>query len=202
MYLQSLKLNELDLTKPIFFDTETIGLYGRTRLVQLRQNDISLVFDCFYVNIEDLKYQLKNCHLIGHNIHYDLSCKDFRRWIPSKIDDTLLLAKAQFPTLESFSLKSLVDFLELSEHKGDEGASDWSQYALTESQLNYAELDTFFVQEIWSRIDEEIKNSNYYKLDILNVRYALEYQNKGMPLDSKNINRFKRSERFFKCSFK
>lgn len=187
-------LNSLELintNNPIFFDTETIGLYGRTRLVQLRQGDLSLVFDCFYVNIEDIKYFLKNCHLIGHNIHYDLSCQDFRRWVPHKIDDTMILAKAMWPDLMSHSLKSLSEFLNL-DNKTDEGKSNWANYNLTEDQIKYAHIDTLLVEKIYEKIDKNIIDSTYYKLDIKNIMLSLVYQNKGMPLDHKNIAKFKR----------
>lgn len=180
-----------NLKEPIFFDTETLGLYGRTRLVQLRQGDISRVIDCFYVNIEEVKYYLKDSHLVGHNIHYDLSCQDFRRWRPRRIDDTMLLARFQWPELESHSLASLCSYLDL-ETKGEEGKSDWSQYHLSEAQLSYAEKDTLFVEQIYSKIDKAILSSNYYTLDIKSIELALEYQNKGMPLNHKQIMKYRR----------
>ncbi|HDZ5024796.1 TPA: hypothetical protein RTG57_001746 [Campylobacter jejuni] len=181
----------LSLDKPIFFDTETIGLYGRTRLIQLRQDSISMILDCYYINIEEIKFSLKNSHLVGHNIHYDLSCQDFRRWLPRKIDDTMILSKAMWPTLESHSLKSLSSYLNLSE-KTDEGKSDWSTYNLTSDQLIYADIDTLLVEEIYKRIDKSIMKSTYYKLDIKNIMLSLVYQNKGMPLCHKNIAKFKK----------
>lgn len=181
----------LKMEEPLFFDTETIGLYGRTRLIQLRQGDVSLVIDCFYVNIEDIKYHLKKFHLVGHNIHYDLSCQDFRRWLPEKIDDTMLLARAMWPSLDSHSLKHLSEYLKLSV-KTDEGKSDWGYYHLTEDQLKYAEVDTLLVEQIYNLVDSDIMKANYYKLDIMNIRQSLVYQNKGMPLCHKNITKFKK----------
>lgn len=191
MYQKDLKkLSQFDLSKPIFFDTETIGFYGRTRLVQLRQGDIAYEFDCFYVNIEDIKAYLRSAHLVAHNIHYDLSCSDFRRWLPSKIDDTMLMARMLCPELDSHSLKSLAEHYGMPD-KGDEGASDWSQYNLTERQLKYAELDTLYVQKLFEIYRAE-RLPEAYGLDIESIRWALVYQNKGMVLDKAQMRKYKR----------
>lgn len=191
MYQKTLKnLTKFDLSKPLFFDTETIGFYGRTRLVQLRQGDIAYEFDCFYLNIEDIKAYLRQAHLVAHNIHYDLSCSDFKRWLPAKVDDTMLMARMLAPELDSHSLKSLVEYYSLGE-KTDEGSSDWSQYNLTESQLKYAELDTLYVEKLFELYKSE-KLPSAYSLDIESIKWALVYQNKGMVIDRKMMQKYKR----------
>lgn len=193
MYVTKLILENLDKNKPLFWDTETIGLYGRTRLVQVRQGDTSYIYDCFYINIEEIKYAFKEWHLVIHNAHYDLSCLDFKRWLPAKVDDTLLMARLAFPELESYSLKSLSEFLKLGV-KTDEGASDWSKYCLTESQLRYAENDTKLVESIYNYITNicDVTNMNAYKLDIESLRFSCVYQHKGLPIDKKKIKEFKK----------
>ena len=191
MYKKSLDtLTQFDTSRPIFFDTETIGLYGRTRLVQLRQDDIAYEYDCFYVNIEDIKTYLKNAHLIAHNIHYDLSCTDFRRWLPRKIDDTMLVAKMLNPELDSHSLGSLVKHFGMGS-KSEEGASDWSRYDLTPEQLEYATLDTLYVKKLYEKYKGS-KIPRAYSLDIRSIEWALVYQNKGMVTDKQQMRKYKR----------
>lgn len=187
MLLNDLKeLENLNKENPIIMDTETIGLYGRTRLIQLRQDSTSYIIDCFKHNIEDVKHFLKDCHLVLHNSHYDFSCEDFRRFIPRKIDDTMLLARLAFPELESFSLANVSKFLKLGD-KGGEGASDWAQEILTQEQLEYSENDTFLTQEIYKRIPKACFENLSYRLDIESLKLALEYQNRGLPVNKKRV---------------
>ena len=186
MYTSKLIFEGLDKTKPIFFDTETLGLYGRTRLVQVRQGKIAYEYDCFFVNIEDLKFWLKDCHLVIHNAHYDLSCRDFQNWIPAKLDCTLYLSRIQWPELTSHSLASLSSQF-LSREKTEEGKSDWGEYALTEEQLKYANIDTLLVEQLWQKISEETKDSPAYKLNVEALLVSLEIQNKGMKTNHKTL---------------
>lgn len=189
-YVKTFITEGLDKSKPLFFDTETIGLYGRTRLVQVRQGDIAYEYDCYYINIEDIKYFFKSWHLVIHNAHYDLSCLDFRRWLPFKLDDTLLMARCLYPDLESFSLESLSRAFNLGA-KSDEGSSDWSKYDLSPSQLEYATQDTLLVEKLYDLMDKSVCDTSYYKLDIESLRFSCEYEHKGMPVDLKAIRKFK-----------
>lgn len=184
---------QFDKSKPIFFDTETLGLGGKTRLVQIRQNNTTIIYDCFFVSIEDIKYYLKDSILVAHNIHYDLSCIDFQKWISKEIHDTMFMAKLVYPYLESFSLKSCLNSLGLD--KGDEGASDWSK-VLTEEQLKYASYDVEGLEELYNRMlaKTDILNDYNYKLDMLSIRYALNYQLIGMPVDKKILRSYKMSK--------
>lgn len=194
-YIKSLKEIDLyfDKSQPIFFDTETIGLYGRTRLVQLYQSkEDVLILDCFYINIEDLKYFLKDFHLIGHNIHYDLSCENFRNWLPRMIDDTLIMSTYLWPTLQSFSLSSVAEHLNLGK-KTDEGKSDWSIYNLTEEQLKYAAKDVLLLEHIYKEFNKtDLAKNTAYQLDIKSTMLALEYQNRGLNVSSKNATKLAR----------
>lgn len=180
------ELRSLEADKPIFFDTETVGLYGQTRLVQVRQGEYHKEIDCFRENIEEIKDALKDKWLVIHNAHYDLSCQDFKRWLPRKVDDTLLLARMQWPELDSHSLANLSVELNLA-HKGDEGSSDWGQWALTEKQMAYSATDTLLVEELWELIDKSLLDNRSYKLNMISLRLALVYQHAGMPVDHKAV---------------
>lgn len=193
-HLSNIDLNSyFDKAQPIFFDTETIGLYGRTRLVQLYQSQKDvLILDCFYINIEDLKYFLKDCYLVGHNIHYDLSCENFRNWLPKAIGDTLIMSTYLWPTLQSFSLSNIAEHLNLGK-KTDEGKSDWSVYNLTEEQLSYAARDVMLLEVIYNEFNKtDLVNNIAYLLDIKSTELALEYQNRGLNVSSKNATKLAR----------
>lgn len=185
MYVKQFVTSGLNVDEPIFFDTETLGLYGRTRLVQVRQGDVCYEYDCYYVNIEEIKTFFKDCYLVFHNSIYDLSCPDFKQWLPKKFDDTMLLARQEWPYLDSFSLGNLAEYWKLQE-KGPEASSDWSRYNLSSSQLDYASMDTRITEQLFNLISKETFELPNYKLDIENIRLACVYQWKGMKVSHKN----------------
>lgn len=193
MYVKKLITEGLDISKPLIWDTETIGLYGQTRLVQVRQGETSYVYDMFYVNPEDLKHYFKGWHLVMHNGHYDLSCRDFMRWLPAKLDDTMVAARLAWPGWDSHSLASVALQLGLSK-KGEEGASDWSHLQLSKEQLEYAEMDTLLTEQIFQKIPEGILKSEAYQLDIKSILLSCDYQYRGMPISKKECQRHKREK--------
>jgi len=170
-------------SRPIFADTETIGLYGNIRLIQLHQDNNTLIYDCNYINIEEIKYYLKDTHLVFHNILYDLNCPQFHNWVPKEIDDTMYMARLHYPHLDSFSLKNLLIYIEEAP-KGDEGASDWSGQ-LTKEQLEYAAYDVIALEKLYNTM-LPILNDLSYKIDRLSIKYALNYSRVGVPIHEKN----------------
>ena len=179
MYTKKFIIDGLDKNKLLFWDSETIGLYGPTRLIQVRQDNISYVYDCFYINIEDLKAFFKPFKIICHNAHYDFSCFNFRGYYPKELHCSLAAARLNWPEFDSHSLDSLCENLKIGD-KGKEGASDWSNYNLSEEQINYAENDTLILQKLYEKIDNKIWDSTSYKLDIKALKVCLFMQNKGM----------------------
>ena len=174
---------EFDKSKPIMADTETIGLFGQIRLIQLHQKGTTHIYDCNYVLIEDVKTYLKDTHLVFHNILYDLNCPEFYNWIPKDIDDTMYMARLYYPHLPSVSLKNCLIHIGEDE-KGEQGASDWSG-TLTKEQLDYAAYDVIALDKLYNNVIDIKKDINY-KIDILNIKYALNYSRKGVPIHEKN----------------
>lgn len=191
MYTKKFITDGLNIEKPLIWDTETIGFYGQTRLIQVRQGSVSYVYDMFYINIEDVKHFFKDWYLVLHNGQYDLSCKQFIQWVPKKIDDTMVAARLTWPQWDSHSLAACAQQLNFG-IKGDEGASDWSQWDLTEKQLEYAELDTLLTQKLYEAIPESTFKSQVYQLDIKSIMLACDYQYRGMPISKKECQRYKR----------
>lgn len=185
-----------DRLKPISFDTETcipstsksksatLALYGSTRLIQLAQNGICHMYDCFYIDITIIKNYLENCHLYAHNIIYDLSCPDTNDLKLKQFDCTLYMSKYAAPMLDSFSLASILEYFQLGS-KTNEGASDWSKLELTKEQLKYAANDVLALEKLYSKI-KAVTDNNLYKLDILNLKYALDYAKNGLPIHNTN----------------
>lgn len=172
-----------DKNLPIFADLETIGLYGKTRLVQLHQGNETRVYDCHYVSVEDVKHYLKDTHLVFHNILYDLNCPEFHNWLPKTIEDTMYMARLYYPEQHSFSLSNLL--LHIGEpDKGAEGSSDWSG-TLTQEQLDYAAYDVIALERLYNTM-LPVRACLSYKLDMLNVKYALMYSRIGLKVNEKN----------------
>lgn len=117
MYSLVRDLNSINIDKDsyVYVDTETIGLYGDIRIVQIYQSkwDKVAIVDTKDIPLVDIYNFLKNHSLVFHNGHYDMSC--FSKALKLKGDvfadfeDTFLLGKLAFPHLESFSLDSMFE---------------------------------------------------------------------------------------------
>jgi len=178
-YLKIWEELDFDKSKPIMFDTETIGLGGKTRLVQLSQGDNVYILDCFYMSVETIKHYLYDTHLVLQNAGYDFSCVDFQGWLPKKFDDTLYMARLYYPYLDAFNLGALLANIGIKIPK-DQGNSDWSK-VLDLQQLEYAANDVIQLQKLYDAM-QDILDQFVYKLDMLNLRYALQYQLVGCPI--------------------
>ena len=178
-YLKHFEDPNFDPGRPVFFDIETIGFYGKTRLFQVAQDGECFVYDCYYMSVERLKIFFNDYHLVAHNMSYDLSCINMQYWIPKKIDDTLFMARNFFPELESHSLKNLLLYTGIGK-KTEEGSSDWD-LTLTDEQLEYAADDVLNLEKLYYMM-EDILGDNNYKLDIKSLRLALQYQLNGTPI--------------------
>ena len=97
---------KIDPTKPVFMDTETVGLYGAIVLVQFMQEDWEEALLVEYPSMEELKSLIENIHSVWHNASYDLSCLNFASIEHLKFDDTFMLAKLHFFKEEKFDLAS------------------------------------------------------------------------------------------------
>ena len=91
------ELPKFDKDIPLFLDTETEGLYGAVRLVQLYQPLTSepVIIDrvTYEDNFEKLKLFLQDFWLVCHNATYDMTVLGI---VPRELDDTMLLARQTF----------------------------------------------------------------------------------------------------------
>ena len=180
-----------------FVDTETIGLYGQIRLlqvfcreweaVQYCERPSGLDFIAFVTAIERA-----GSELIMQNLHYDLTTgqqQGSTSWLPSVhfMQDTLLLGRLAFPRLESHSLDSLMakvlgydPYTRAGLDKKTLQKGDWSG-SLTNEQLVYACTDVYHLPAVYDAV-KHMRDSESYKLDMLTLRYCLDFQWNGMPV--------------------
>ncbi len=182
--------------KELYVDTETIGLYGKIRLVQLYQEGWDEVILVEYPNPYELAAFLDMHHCILHNGHYDIStiqAQTQTRWAPKKWDDTIYLARLYFYTKEKFSLDEVMSYVlsydpyetqDLDKSKLQK--SNWGAPALTQDQLLYAATDVYYLPEVWNVVKKMLGDTNY-KLDEFILSYSFDFQNNGFPVENDKL---------------
>lgn len=180
---------KLNFDKFSFCDTETIGLYGTVRLIQLTQDGENVyIFDTNEVNYLLVKDLLKQLKLVFWNASYDLACLDI---IPKQVDDLMWMTKLINPYLPAYSLDVVAMEYGIDLYKGFDKKelqkSDFSK-ALTDKQIQYAATDVIVLYKLWHELDiENVKLPLIYDLDIKSLKYAIEYQRNGLSVDNKQV---------------
>jgi len=178
---------------PLFFDTETAGLYGEIMLAQFFQEDWQEVLLVKRPDIEELAALLQDRHLVIHNASYDISTIQAnlgRYWAPELFDDTFLLSKLHYYEHAKFSLDAVFTYALGTDPYDDQDLdkkvlqkSKWNK-ELTHDQLIYAATDVYYMPQVWQQVLDMREDYNY-RLDILTLKYCLDFQNNGMPVDMK-----------------
>jgi DNA polymerase I-like protein with 3'-5' exonuclease and polymerase domains len=195
-----IQLSELeDYFQPgarIFADTETCGFYNRVRLLQVYHECLAQVLLIEWPEHYKMCAVLNKYHTVWHNAHYDITTLQQQtqtRWIPTDFDDTFLLGRLAFPEKEKFSLDEIFQYtlgydpyLRQGLDKKTLQKSKWDTPALTRDQLQYAATDVYYMPQVWERVKEYTEASSY-KLDMLTLRYCLDFQWNGMPVDSQRM---------------
>lgn len=183
----------IDETKPLMYDSETIGKYGKIRLAQFYQEgwDKVLLLEnpdpLFLVSI------LSKVHFVCHNVHYDITTIQrqlgMQPWVPENFSCTFLLSRLHYYTQDGFSLDKVMTYalgfdpyaaagLEKTEMQG----KDWNVPILSKDQITYACIDVYYLPQVYNQVKEQTDNINY-TLDLLSTKYALDYQNNGLPIE-------------------
>lgn len=190
----------INLDKYVYVDTETIGLYGRIRLVQIYQSDWDevVIFDTNITSIVEIYNLLSQATCVFHNGCYDMACfiknigKDaiFNNW-----EDTFLAGRLCFPELESFSLDAMLErtlnFDPYLEYGLDKKTMQKSNFKgeLSNEQLLYGAIDVKFMPNLMQKIYESNALENFsYTLDKLAVQYMLKFSQVGIPVCKTNLH--------------
>lgn len=190
----------IDYSKPVFCDIETEDLYGEIRTIQLFQAGNTYIIDLALAT-ENVKQQcfvaMAEMHLVFHNASYDMFClysQTNRRMqkLPKKLDDTLYLSKLAYLDLQSYSLDRvafacgcayLYDDLDKKAMQKKGFAMD---VELTQEQLRYAAADVEALSIIYSKL-EPFTQKLVYKVDMLTMMYAMEFQKHGIPVHKSRV---------------
>lgn len=188
---------ELDNSQPVFADTETCGLYGKIRLLQVYQEQLDSVLLVEWPNVFELMAELNKFNTVWHNSHYDITTAQQTsgtRWVPDEFEDTLYLARLAFPEKEKFSLDEVMQYSLGYDPYVKQGLdkkvlqkTDWSKPVLTDEQLLYAATDVYYMPAVWNNVSQELLSPSY-KLDKLNLIRCFDFQWNGMPVVKSKLN--------------
>lgn len=186
---------DIDTGAYVYLDTETIGLYGRVRLVSLYQShwDAVKIIDSYQIDISLLDSVLQGCHLVMHNGIYDVTCLANAGVTIKDYEDTFLLGRLHYLTLDSFSLDSMLTAALGSDpyalnyiNKSKMQTAKWDGI-LMDDQLLYAAVDVFHLPKLFTQVHYLLESPSYL-LDKASVKAMLEFSKVGLPVDSKVLN--------------
>ena len=107
-------LSKISVNKPLMFDTETIGLYGRIRLAQFYQDTFDVPILVEYPDVYELIQVLNQCIVVCHSTSYDISTIQEAlgkvQWQPKELEDTFLLSRLKFYGESKFSFNKCVEY--------------------------------------------------------------------------------------------
>lgn len=187
------ELNEVtDFKLKVACDTETVGLYGRIRTLQVYQRDWDQVLVVENPNHLEVVAYLSKVHSIWHNAHYDFTTIA-PRWFPEKFSDTFLLARLADPAHQEYSLDACMmrvlgydPYAKAGLKKALLQKSDWSKPVLTNDQLLYASIDVYHLFEVYDRVCEA-EDTQSYRLDVSTLKSCLDFQWNGMPVQQHRV---------------
>jgi DNA polymerase I-like protein with 3'-5' exonuclease and polymerase domains len=187
----------LDTNKPLCFDIETDGLYGPIRLAQFFQEGQDTVQIVEKPEPFTLALYLSKYNFWAHSAHYEVSTiqeQSTTRWIPERFEDSLLAARLALPTLLDYDLESLLTGVLGYDPYDKQGLdkkvlqkSDWGAPVLSHKQYAYAATDVYFMPQLIAVVSPALESQSY-KLDMHTLRYCLDFQWNGMPIDQNRIN--------------
>lgn len=195
-------INNID---EIFADIETENFYGNTRLIQVYQPSTNA--ECVYIIDTDIvelslaKEWLLDKWLIFHRGSYDLGTLNI---VPARLDDTLYLARTAYPEWSTqlsphkgsrpYSLDTVVSrlgfdhlYANIDKKSMQKGGFIKGAY-LSNKQLMYSATDVYALAQIWknARI-QATREVLAYKVDILNLRYCVQYQQNNLIVNQVKV---------------
>jgi len=189
---------ELNQDEPLAFDTETVGLYGRIRLGQFYQeswDEVLLVNNPDPLELASLLVDVKS---VMHNASYDVSTiqgQSDTRWIPADFEDTFYLARLKFYNKDKFSLDAVMSYvldydpyIKAGIDKKEMQKTNWDVPVLSSTQKLYAAIDVWHLLDVYNACKDQ-EDTTSYKLDMLTLKYCLDFQNNGMPILDEEVQK-------------
>lgn len=180
---------------PIMFDTETVGFYGKIRLAQFYQPHFEYAMLIEWPDPMQLVALLSKLFVVGHNVHYDITTIQENLgnlvWMPENFACTFLLARLYYYKADKFALDDVVKYVLGKDiyqgTKKDMHKADWNVPVLSSEQIKYASDDVIHLQAVYDKVKECEEDINY-RLDMLMLKYCLNFQNNGLPFDEDRLN--------------
>jgi len=201
------ELPKFDTNKPVFCDIETQGLYIRTRLIQFYQNDGSetvYILDLAPTGfnradypkiLQEAKEYMKSLWLVFYNASYDLGTLGI---VPAKLDDLFYSVRTAHWSYMEYSLDKVVSKMGFGHMYAGLDKKELQKQGfvlgayLSKSQLKYSAIDVIVLSLMWEdpAIQEVMENNIAYKVDIMSLMYAIQYQQNGMIVNTSMRDEF------------
>lgn len=179
---------------PVFADIETGGLYIDVRLVQLYQPetyDEVIILDTDIISLKEIKKFIKPLWTIWYNASYDFGSLNMTT---DRFDDLYYLVRTAYPEFMEFALDKVVEKFGLAKYyegldkKQLQKAGFLKGTYLSHSQLLYSATDTVVLSMLWqNKRIQKVRDIVAYKIDILNLEYAVKYQRNGLIVDQAKV---------------
>jgi ribonuclease D len=167
-------------TGPVALDTETSSLQvneAKVRLMQLRVGNETtpVLVDCQSVDVHPLLNVLKDKHLLGHNLAYDLAvlsnCYGYEHRGP--VTDTMLMFQVYYGgTNKRANLKDALKAILGIEISKDEQASDWMG-ELTPEMLEYAAIDVLHLHALKDALEAKIDDTAKHLWPVVDLEHRM-----------------------------
>lgn len=172
----------------VYFDLETVGLYGKVRLAQFCCPGDKIAQLVEYPTALQLAQWLSGKEVVGFNLHYDLTTAGFT---PQHFEDLFLLSRLYYYTQEKFSLADVAFYvygrdLYGQTEKKEMHHADWTK-PLTDEQLKYAAKDVLVLDGIYDVV-ASCKDDLSYRIDKITLGYCLDFQRNGLPVDQSRVS--------------
>ena len=203
--VQSLdELPVFSLDHPVFSDIETEELYVGTRMIQIYQPDTNptiFLLDTDIMSEQSIIDFIKPLHTVWWNCSYDFGTLNMTT---GKFDDLIYAYKTAYPEWgtmavpkgsKPYSLDVVIsrmgyDHLYTGLDKKAMQKQGFVKGAyLSDAQLRYSATDVYALSLLWkdAKAQDVIANNLAYKVDIMSMKYAIVYQQNGIPVDQRLV---------------